>query len=315
VHELLGGTFASLSDAVLVLDARTRTVLACNAAVERIFGYTRPELLGRSTEPLYPDHLAYEAFGRELSEGLNDDGLHHAEQSMRRKDGSMFLAEGTVTILAEVMGGHTKVVSVWRDVTDRRAAVEALQRSVMDTLYDAAKLRGLSEAALAMNAALTLDVVWRVPTDQARTIIGAHQAAASLTANQDWGQEITAISASRTFIPCSRENDRADESDLYALVCRDNRPMCLSQEELEAHPAWDGFGWANDTHLAIRGWLAAPLIGRDGRNIGLIQLSNKSDGEFTDNDESIIAQLAHMASIAVENARLYAVAQQAETEL
>jgi PAS domain S-box-containing protein len=314
-HELLGGTFASLSDAVLVLDAQTQTILTCNAAVERIFGYTRQELLGRSTEALFPDHLAYETFGRELSDGLNGDGLHHAERPMRRKDGSLFLAEGTVTTLAEEWGRHTKVVSVWSDVTDRRAAEEALQRAMVDTLQHAAQLRGLSEAALAINAALTLDEVWRVTTDQGRAIIGAHQAVASLTVNQGWGQAIQAISVSNPHTAGSSDDDHPDESELYALVCRDNRPIRLSQAELQAHPAWHGFGWAKDTHLAICSWLAAPLIGRDGRNMGLIQLSNKADGEFTENDEAIIAQLAHIASIAIDNTRLYAVAQQVEAEL
>jgi PAS domain S-box-containing protein len=314
-HELLGGTFASLSDVVLVLDAQTQTILTCNAAVERIFGYTSPEILGRSTAALYPDPLAYEAFGRELSECLNSDGMHHAEQSMLRKDGRLFLADVTVTILAEAMGGQTKVVSLWRDVTERRAAEESLQRAMVETLRHAAQLRGLSEAALAINAASSIEEVWRITTDQARTIIGAQQAVASLTMNQDWGQRITAISVSGTDTPWSMHDDHPDESHLYALVCRGNRPMRLTPEELAAQSAWHRFGWAIDRHLTIHGWLAAPFIGRDGHNMGLIQLSNKADGEFTENDESIVAQLAHMASIAIENARLYVDAQEAKAEL
>ena len=51
--------------------------------------------------------------------------------------------------------------------------------------------------------------------------------------------------------------------------------------------------------------LAAPLIDRDGRPRGLIALSGKREGEFTEDDESILVQLAHMASVAIENARLY----------
>ena len=51
----------------------------------------------------------------------------------------------------------------------------------------------------------------------------------------------------------------------------------------------------------MRGWLAAPLTGRDGRRIGVVQLSDKREGEFTAEDESIVVQLAQMASIAIEN--------------
>src|SRR5262249_22698965 len=59
----------------------------------------------------------------------------------------------------------------------------------------------------------------------------------------------------------------------------------------------------------LRGWLAAPLVGRDGSNLGLIQLSDKYNGDFTPEDESIIVQLGQMASVAFDNQRLIAAEQ------
>jgi serine phosphatase RsbU (regulator of sigma subunit)/anti-sigma regulatory factor (Ser/Thr protein kinase) len=53
------------------------------------------------------------------------------------------------------------------------------------------------------------------------------------------------------------------------------------------------------------GWLTIPLIDREGRRLGLIQVAEKLEGEFTENDKSILLQLAQMASAALENARLY----------
>ena len=53
------------------------------------------------------------------------------------------------------------------------------------------------------------------------------------------------------------------------------------------------------------GWLAAPLIGRDGQSLGLLQLADKAEGEFTEDDEAILVQLSRLAAIAIENARLY----------
>jgi serine phosphatase RsbU (regulator of sigma subunit)/anti-sigma regulatory factor (Ser/Thr protein kinase) len=52
-------------------------------------------------------------------------------------------------------------------------------------------------------------------------------------------------------------------------------------------------------------WLTAPLIDREGRRLGLIQVADKQDADFTQEDESILLQLAQMASVALENARLY----------
>src|SRR5688500_20300797 len=53
----------------------------------------------------------------------------------------------------------------------------------------------------------------------------------------------------------------------------------------------------------MRGWLAAPLTGRDGRNLGIVEVTDKHDAsaDFTEDDEAVLVQLAQMASIAIEN--------------
>jgi signal transduction histidine kinase len=48
-----------------------------------------------------------------------------------------------------------------------------------------------------------------------------------------------------------------------------------------------------------------PLIDRMGKNIGLIQASDKIQGEFSEEDEAILVQLASIAANGIENARLY----------
>jgi signal transduction histidine kinase/ActR/RegA family two-component response regulator len=51
----------------------------------------------------------------------------------------------------------------------------------------------------------------------------------------------------------------------------------------------------------LAGWLAAPLWSRESQLTGWIQLSDKEGGEFSAEDESLLVQLAQMASIAAEN--------------
>ncbi len=51
--------------------------------------------------------------------------------------------------------------------------------------------------------------------------------------------------------------------------------------------------------------LTAPLIGRGGRPLGHISVAGKADGQFTEDDAAILTQLAHMAAVAFDNARLY----------
>ena len=50
--------------------------------------------------------------------------------------------------------------------------------------------------------------------------------------------------------------------------------------------------------------LSAPLVARDGADLGVIEVSGKRDGAFTAADEMALEDLARIASLAIENARL-----------
>ncbi len=63
--------------------------------------------------------------------------------------------------------------------------------------------------------------------------------------------------------------------------------------------------------VRLRGWLGAPLLGRDGVPRGLLQLAEKEGGQFTSEDADVLTQLAQMACVAIENARLHEQAQSA----
>jgi Phosphoserine phosphatase RsbU, N-terminal domain len=51
--------------------------------------------------------------------------------------------------------------------------------------------------------------------------------------------------------------------------------------------------------------IAAPLTALDGHELGVIQLFDKQDGDFSDLDEAVLVQLAQLASAAVERVQLY----------
>ncbi|HTN83934.1 MAG TPA: GAF domain-containing protein [Sorangium sp.] len=135
------------------------------------------------------------------------------------------------------------------DITDRKRDEERLARLLDREREQGRLLRQVADAALTIHASGSLDSVLQGITEQARRIIGAHQAVASLAAG--------------------------------------------------------GGGRDGDARPPAQGWLVAPFIGRSGEDLGFIQLSDKHEGEFTESDEAILVQLAHIASVAIENARLY----------
>lgn len=204
-------------------------------------------------------------------------------------------ADGTIR---EWIGANT-------DIHDMvMAEIELAQRLEYEK-RTSALLAKVAQAARTLHTVLSSDEIAKALVAEARGILQAHQAVVSLTENGSWSQAINAVSLSEKYAHFGDYAVKTDGSGIYAQVCRDNRVMRLTQQELEAHPAWKGFGSQAHAHPPMRGWLAVPLIDRKGNNIGLIQVSDKFEGDFTQEDEAILVQLASIAATGFENARLY----------
>jgi GAF domain-containing protein len=184
-------------------------------------------------------------------------------------------------------------------------ALLELRRSVRETRRYAQQLQALARAALQITSAGTVDATVQEVTRAARNIVGAHQAVVSLTRGPDWSQAINAVSLSDKYAAYEGYTAVPDGSSIDAQVCETNRPMRLTRAELEAHPRWRGIGEHPKDRPPMQGWLAAPLVAQDGRNLGVVQLSDKADGtDFGDGDEAVLVQLAQLASSAVLNRTL-----------
>jgi signal transduction histidine kinase len=171
------------------------------------------------------------------------------------------------------------------------------------------KLWALAQAAIVINSQRSVDQMLSTITDQARKVIGAHQASTSLTvegtgAPEGWPQRNISVSLSPAYEPWNTYTRASGGSPMYGLVCADNDVVRLTHDQLVAHPLWRDFGDERHHHPPMRGWLAAPLVHSDGRNLGILQLSDRYEGEFTETDEALLVQLAQLASIAVEKAQL-----------
>jgi PAS domain S-box-containing protein len=280
----LARVLESINDAFLALDHDLR-ITYVNRLAASVVGKQPADLVGRLLLEEYPVYQ-----GTEI------------ERAARRalETGEPVRLE----TLSPVSGRYLEVtfyatpegLSIFsRDISDRMQAQAELERHTE-------RLRQLAAASLAVTAAPDLEAKLQVITDEARRIIGAHQSVTSLTRGPDWAQSINAVSLSEKYAEYHDYDAMPDGSGIYAEVCRHNQVFRLTQEELEAHPAYKHFGRHAADHPPLQGWLAAPLVGSSGENMGVIQLSDKEEGNFEEDDEAVLVQFAQFASIAIEAA-------------
>ncbi|HMB95716.1 MAG TPA: response regulator, partial [Tepidisphaeraceae bacterium] len=161
----------------------------------------------------------------------------------------------------------------------------------------AAQLHRLTDASLAINSASSVDKIVQIATATARELIGAHQAVMiSTPGHHHHAHAASFASYSGKYAGWQRKALKIHEN-AHSLVCAGNRAMRMTQGELEASAPL----LAPDNGPPLRGLLAAPLTGRDGRNMGLVFLSDKFEGEFSEDDQAMLVQLAQLASVAIEN--------------
>ena len=180
-------------------------------------------------------------------------------------------------------------------------------RHELDRHYaaEASHLRKLTDAALVINSTQTLDDMLRVITASAREIIDTHFAETVITADRDSAWPERSRSHSSKYDAWAVEAKPVDLSALTSRVVDRTEPVGMSHREIAEILAAQDLAGTVVKHPMLEGWLAAPLVGRNGASLGLLQVADKVDGDFTDQDSLVLVQLAQLASVAIENAQRY----------
>jgi PAS domain S-box-containing protein len=118
------GLLESAPDGIIVADEQGKIVIV-NSQTERLFGYERDELIGEAAEKLVP------ALPRDVQASPNPRPRGAGEQlTARTRDGREFPAEVSLSPLVTDEG--TLVISIVRDITERRRAEEMVRASLRE---------------------------------------------------------------------------------------------------------------------------------------------------------------------------------------
>jgi PAS domain S-box-containing protein len=203
-----------------------------------------------------------------------------------------------------------KVGRVWscRDVTERRHAEDALRD-------EGRLLELLNNTSAHLVSKLEIDEVVQAVTDAATQLSGAEFGAFfynTLDENQE-ALVLYALSGAPREAFESLGHPRA--TPLFGPTFRGEGAVRC--DDFLNDPRYDGwpplYGMPHK-RLPVRSYLAAPVVSRSGDVIGGLFFGHSQPGVFTERTERLVIGVAAQAAIAIDNARLYEVAQRAADE-
>ena len=139
-----------------VLFVRQRRIVSANRRGEALFGYGEGEMVGKSTEILFPGRAEYERLWLEHYPGIAQGPDKGEELQFRRRDGSMLwlLVSGVALDPARPNEGS---IWVFADITERKQAEEKLRlaATVLEHIADGVMVLDAYGRIIATNPAFT----------------------------------------------------------------------------------------------------------------------------------------------------------------
>lgn len=111
----------------IIISRRDGIIVWVNKAFEQLSGYTRGEVLGQSTRLLKSGQQP-PSFYKDLWETILSGQKWQGELVNRRKDGSVYQEEMTITPVKDAAGNVTHFIAIKLDITERRRAEERICR-------------------------------------------------------------------------------------------------------------------------------------------------------------------------------------------
>ena len=154
----------------------------------------------------------------------------------------------------------------------------------------------IEQTVLDVYAAETFEEALHVLALQSRLVVGAHQAAISYVPDGDFKAAVHTHSFSEKYERYNTYDVMPTGHGVWGLVVKSRSPVRMTEEEVYSHPQFMNFSGLKDSrgleHPPMPGWLAVPMLGKDGRLLGVIQLSDKFEGDFTEDDQDQLVNLA-----------------------
>jgi PAS domain S-box-containing protein len=126
LQELQNSILSVIPHAVVGL--KDRTIFFANEAVERVFGWEPPEIIGQKTQLFYRNGEDYEEIGRRFYPLLEKRRTHTEDFPCRRKDGQEILCSISASVIGKEMS-EKGIVVMYEDITERKRTERELKEN------------------------------------------------------------------------------------------------------------------------------------------------------------------------------------------
>jgi PAS domain S-box-containing protein len=291
------------SDDAIVSKDLNGIVRSWNAAAERMFGFTADEMIGRSIRLVIPpDRQAEE--DDVLAHIRRGERVEHYETVRQRKDGTLFPVSLTVSPIRNQSGTITGASKIARDVTERT-------RLEADAHEQTANTAALGEMGALVASTLDREAIALKVTDIATALTHAQWGAFVYSErDRDSRDECMQCSVSHAPQDAVAQFLQRPAAAVYQSALRGH---AVRLDDVTADPRYEHRvsppGTADD--LPVRSILALPVKGVSGDVLGVLVVGHQEPAIFTERHEQLAAGIAAWTSIALENARLFDEAKEA----
>jgi PAS domain S-box-containing protein len=308
----LAAIVESSDDAIISKDLNG-IVRSWNRSAERIFGYSAAEMIGQSIRRIIPAdrQLEEDDVVARLRRGEKVD---HFETVRQRKDGRLVPISLTISPIHDERGVVVGASKIARDIGERKEAEAERSRLLALAELNAAITNTLNEVGATVASALDREQVVQKVTDAATVLTGARFGAFFYNLVDASGESYTLYTISgvprETFanFPMPRNTKVFDPTFRGTETVR--------SDDITADPRYGQnpphYGMPAG-HLPVRSYLAVPVRTRSGEPLGGLFFGHPEVARFTADHERLVGGIASWASVALENARLYRAAQDANS--
>ncbi len=289
----------------IIITDRQGLIQWANAAITRLTGYTREEVINQKPS-LLKSGLQTPAFYQHLWNTILSGQVWHTDEIInRRKDGTLYVEEMTITPVRQAQGKISHFIAIKQDVTERKRAEREIRR--LNRVY--AVLSGINEIIVRTRDRQQM-------FDEAcRVAVEAGQFRLVWISHIDEQAETVQVAASHGYVDSDLEQLRvplaegtSGGNDPTTAVIREGGVFLSNDIEHDGPPA----AWRTTAmRQGYRSLAALPLIVAN-RLWGVIHFYAAELAFFDEQETGLLEELAADLAYAIESLQIDEQRQQAE---